>query len=144
MTNLMKSRFVIAPIMIILASLFCLSANADPISISPREIKAGTSPTLTITSSPSFINLAQLNAPQLAISPATDVTNFRIVSAAADQLTLSFDLARTAVGNRTLNIKLSDDVVVTINLVLDRDPLICSPACVAPRSCENGRCQLPQ
>lgn len=144
MTNCMKSRFVIAPIMIILASLFCLSANADPISISQREIKAGTSPTLTITSSPSFINLAQLNAPQLAISPATDVTNFRIVSAAPDQLTLSFDLARTAVGNRTLNIKLSDDVVVTINLVLDRDPLICSPACVAPRSCENGRCQLPQ
>ncbi|MCP1850270.1 MULTISPECIES: hypothetical protein [unclassified Bradyrhizobium] len=144
MTNRMKSRFVIAPIMVILASLFCLAANAESITIFPREIKAGTSPTLTITSSPSFINLAQLNASQLEVNPATDVTDIRIVSAAADRLTLSFDLARTAVGNRTLNIKLSDDVVVTIKLALERDPLICSPACVAPRICENGRCQLPR
>jgi hypothetical protein len=144
MTNRTKSRFVIAPIMIILASLFCLAANAEPISISPGTIKAGTSPTLTITSSPSFINLAQLNAPQIEVSPATDVANFRIVSATADQLTLSFDLARTAVGDRTVNIKLGDNVVVTIKLALERDPRICSQACVGPRICENGRCQLPQ
>jgi hypothetical protein len=140
----MRPLFVIAPIIVTLASLFCAGANAEPISIFPREIKAGTSPTLTITSSPSFINLGQLNAPQLEVSPATDVTNLRIMSATADRLLLSFDVAKTAVGDRTLNINLSDDVVVTIKLFLERDPLICSPNCVAPRICQHGICELPQ
>jgi hypothetical protein len=142
MSTRAKLRTVIA--LIVLASSFCPPANAEPISISPNRVSAGTSPTLTITSSPFFINLAQLNVPQLEVNPSTDISNFRVLSAAPDRLTLSFDVAKTATGDRTLNIKLSEDVIVSIRLSVERDPLVCSPACVSPRVCERGRCELPQ
>lgn len=139
-----RAKLRAAITLIALASSFCLPANAEPISMSPNRVSAGTSPTLTITSSPFFINLAQLNAPQLGVSPSTDISNFRILSATPDRLTLSFDVARTAAGERTLEIKLSEDVTVSIRLSVEGDPLVCSPACVSPRVCEQGRCQLPQ
>jgi hypothetical protein len=145
MTAHVRVRLLVVLVATILVSLFVSLAEAQPISISPNEVNAGTSPTLTISASPSFLNLAQLNAMQLEISPANDISNFRIVSATAERLTLSFDLARTAIGgDRALNIKLGDDVTVSLKLVVDRDPLVCSPACVPPRSCQAGRCQLPQ
>jgi hypothetical protein len=52
-------------ILALLTSPFCRPAVAEPITMSPKRVSAGTSATLTITTSPFFINLAQLNPPQL-------------------------------------------------------------------------------
>jgi hypothetical protein len=65
--------------------------------------------------------------------------------AGAERLTLSFDLARTAAGgNRTVNIQVTDDVIVSIRFFVERDPQVCSAACVPPRRCEIGVCKLPE
>jgi len=138
-------RLFVSLVAIAAVSLFMSVAQAQPISLSPTNVRAGTSATLTLSSSAFFLNLAQLRPSQITIQPADDISNLRTSNPGAERLTLSFDIARTAVGStRTVNIQVTDDAIVSIRFVVERDPQICSPACLPPRQCEFGVCKLPQ
>jgi hypothetical protein len=138
-------RFFVSLAAIAAVTLFMSVAQAQPISIAPTKVGAGTSVTLTISSSAFFLNLAQLSPSQITINPAGDISNLRTSNPGAERLTLSFDLARTAVGGtRTVNIQVTDDVIVSIRFVVERDPQVCSPACIPPRRCEMGLCKFPE
>jgi len=138
-------RLFIGLIIALLLSFPISPAEAQPINISPKTVNAGTSPTLTISSSASFLNLSQVSAAQLDINPRDAISNIQIKNATAERLVLSFDVASTALGgDRALVIKITDDVNVSIRFVVVRDPNVCSPECRPPARCESGVCKLPQ
>jgi hypothetical protein len=83
-------------------------AMQSTISITPSVVAAGTSCALKITSSEGF-NLSKVGPAQVAISPATGISNLTVSDRSARGLTLSFTLASDApVGDRDLTIKVND------------------------------------
>ncbi len=74
------------------------------INISPPSVTAGTSPTITITSSGGF-DFSNVGVEQVSISPGNDIFNMNISAATPTNLTLSFDLAGCQAVNRTLTIR---------------------------------------
>jgi hypothetical protein len=119
------------------------AAQQPPIGVSPRDVKPGTSPTLTISSS-GFLDLSQVSASQVGIEPSDGVSNLRVGNASPQSLSLSFDLAASAApGARALSISVND-VTVSVRVLVD-DPQVCRPACSPPRPvCDDGICvRLP-
>jgi hypothetical protein len=117
-------------------------AQAQPIT--PKSVKAGTSPVLTVNSS-GFFDLSQVPASQISVSPATGVSNIRVSNATPQSANVTFDLASTApVGQRMLVINAAD-VMVSIKLLVEAGAVpVCSPRnCLAPRVCEGNACVLP-
>src|SRR6266545_4173754 len=88
--------------------LLCLLVSAAqaqaPLSVTPKTVKTGTSPALTVSST-GFFDLSQVSASQISIAPGQGVSGLRVSNPTAQSLILSFDLASGAsTGQRSLNI----------------------------------------
>lgn len=125
-------------------SLFLSAAQAQPISITPSTVQAGTSTSLIVTSSALFINLAQVTIKQLAITPAQGVSNLSISNASAQNMVVSFTLAKDAAnGRRTLDLNITDDVTVSVRFSVaggTTSPAVCKPPCPEDGFCVGGKC----
>lgn len=128
-------------------ALFCLSASIAlaqaPISIVPKSVKAGTTATLTVTST-GFFDLTQITAAQFSVNPSAGVTNLQVSNASPQNLTLSFDVSsKASPGQRTLSID-ANDVVLSLKLTVEAAVQACSASnCRPPRKCDNGVCITP-
>jgi hypothetical protein len=126
-----------------------LSIGADPgfhriqgtISLSPIAVDTGTSARVTITAS-GFFDLGEVRESQISIRPSQGVSNIDIAGATAQRLVLTFDLSEDAsIGTRTLLIRNNAGAtVVALDLVFNRGPHICWPACESPLRCVNNVC----
>lgn len=124
---------------------FCAAQAQAPISVAPKTVKAGTSPTLTISSA-GLVDLSRLRASQIDISPRDGISNIRVSDATPQRLTLSFSLAGTAAaGPLTIALKADDDLTVSLRFVVEAaDIQLCSPAnCRPPRACNGDVCAMP-
>jgi hypothetical protein len=141
MKNLVRSALSL----FLLVSASVAQAQA-PISVAPKNVRVGTSPTVTISTN-GFFDLSAVTASQLDISPRTGVSNIRVSNPSARSLTVSFDLARSAAIGPRLLIVTAHDVSVSMGLVVEReprDPSLCTPAnCRPPRQCQDGFCVRP-
>ena len=63
-------------------------AQAQPIT--PKSVKAGTSPALTVNSS-GFFDLAKVSASQVSVNPGTGVSNIRMSNATPQSATVTTD-----------------------------------------------------
>jgi hypothetical protein len=129
-------------------AILCLFASAAqaqaPISVTPKTVKTGTSPALTVASN-GFLDLSQIAASQFSVTPGDGVSGLRVSNPSAQSLILSFDLASGAsTGQRSLTISLGD-MTVSLKLTVERGlPPACSPRnCRAPRTCVDGVCTAP-
>ena len=123
-------------------SLFISAAQAQaPLSVSPTTVKAGTSPTLTVTSN-GFFDLSQVRASQISISNS-GVSNIQVIKATPQSLTFSFFLARNAAAvERSLSIT-GHGLSVSLRLNVEAAEKACRSSCRPPSSCENGKCVRP-
>jgi hypothetical protein len=164
----MKYLLCSALSLVLLVSANVAQAQA-PISVSPKTVQAGTSPTLTVSTN-GFFDLSAVTAEQIDITPRSGVTNLRVSNASARSLSASFTLASNAtLGPRSLVIR-AHGVTVSLDLLVGRAPrdpdvctpqncrpprfecqdnicvrvIACVPRCRPPRVCEFGRCVLPQ
>jgi hypothetical protein len=115
--------------------------SAQPlISVSPNSVKPGTLPMLTITSS-GALDLSQVTAPQLQITPGDFIGSFEITNKTPTSLTFRFAVERQARGGeRKLSVTVNN-VTVSIPLMVEGQLGICDPACRPPTPrCEAGRC----
>jgi hypothetical protein len=81
--------------------------NVPLIGISPPAVAAGSSSTLTVTSSGCF-DLSGVDLGQVSISPSDGISNMAVANQTATQLTLTFSLAAGPAGTRTVTIRSSN------------------------------------
>ena len=114
------------------------------IGISPDAVDSGGPASVTFTAS-GFFDLSQVRVGQMGVRPADDISSLKIVSQTAQHLTLSFQVAATAVaGVRTLFITNSQgDTVVALDLTVNVGPGVCTPQCTSPNVCSNNVCVPP-
>jgi hypothetical protein len=138
MTAHARLRLLVGLAAIAVLALFMATAQAQaPISVSPSNVQAGTTPTLTISSN-GFFDLSQVAASQIDINPRDGVTNLRVSNATARSLTLSFDLASAAAGgDRMLSIN-ALDVTVSMKLAVAAVVPPQPPISVSPRNVQAG------
>jgi hypothetical protein len=117
-------------------------AQAEPLT--PKTVKAGTSPTLTVNSS-GFFELSRLTASQVSVSPATGVSNIRIGNPTAQSATVTFDLASTAPAGQRMLVINAGDVTVSIKFIVEPGvtPVCTARNCLPPRVCDGNACVLP-
>jgi hypothetical protein len=117
-------------------------AQAQPVT--PKSVKAGTSPVLTVNSS-GFFDLSQVPASQISVSPATGVSNIRVGNATPQSATVTFDLASAAPAGQRMLVINAADVTVSIKFLVEPGAVAaCGPRnCLAPRICEGNACVLP-
>lgn len=113
-------------------------------TLSPSTVETGSSPTLTISVS-GFLDLSEVQLPQISIQPSQGIANMRIASATAQRMLLVFDLSKSASpGNRILRIKdASGATRISLDLTVKLAPDVCRPECQPPKRCVNNQCVLP-
>src|SRR5262245_23598869 len=78
--------------------------NAPLIGVLPTAVTAGTSSTLTVTST-GCLNLSGVTTAQVSISPNTGISNVAVSNVTANQLNVGFSIATTGpTGGRTLTV----------------------------------------
>jgi hypothetical protein len=125
-------------------SLFISSAQAQaPLSVTPKTVKAGTTPALTLASN-GFFDFSRVTLAQLSISPRDGISGIRVSNATPQSVILSFDLASNATGGtRFLSID-ANDVTVTVKFAVEPVAQACNPrSCRSPNRCVNGVCTAP-
>jgi hypothetical protein len=141
-TNVRSLACLVAIAALSLSSLFSAAA-AQPIGITPSTVHAGSSATLSVSSSAFFINLTQVSIKQLSFSPAQGISNLQISSAAPERMIITFNVAKDASGGpRTLNFNLTEDVTVSVRFSVAGGtvPGACTPACPPDAVCISGKC----
>ena len=130
------------------AAILSLSASMvaaqTPISIDPKTVQTGTSPTITVSSS-GFFDLSKVTASQVSVNPGAGISNIRVSNGTPRSMSVSLDVsAKAASGERMLSIS-ADDVIVSVKLSVTgrRDPNVCRPPCRFPNRCEDGACVPP-
>jgi hypothetical protein len=142
MTTHARRQSFVAVIATAFLTLWVALAQAQPIT--PKTVKAGTSPTVTVNSS-GFFDLSQVPASQISVSPATGVSNIRISNATPQSATVTFDLAATASAGQRMLVINATDVTVSIKFVVEPGAVAACTAsnCRPPRACNGNVCDLP-
>jgi hypothetical protein len=168
MTSLAIHRSFAALVATAFLALLVSAAQAQPLT--PKTVKAGTSPTLTVNSS-GFFDLSQVSASQISVNPGTGVSNIRIGNATPQSATVTFDIASAATPGQRMLVIATSDVTVSMRLQVEpgvvpvaacnpsncRPPRacnddgicarlpVCNPGCRPPKECVAGnRCQFPR
>ena len=137
-------RSLIAFLAFLILSIPAHAETATPggaITVTPAVVDTGETATVTLSSS-GFFDLADVQDGQISIRPNDSVTNPRIVSATAQRLTLSFQIAPDArPGFRSLLIRNNAGAtIVAVDIAFHLGPHVCRPACQSPQRCENHVC----
>jgi hypothetical protein len=142
MTTLAKRQSFVAVIATAFLTLLMSLAQAQPVT--PKNVKAGTSPALTVNSS-GFFDLSQVPASQISVSPSTGVSNIRVSNATPQKATVTFDLTSTAPAGQRMLVINAADVTVSIKIVVEAGavPVCNARNCLSPRVCEDNSCVLP-
>jgi hypothetical protein len=143
MTNLATHRSIIALVVTAFLTLLLSLALADPVT--PKTVKAGTSPALTVNSS-GFFDLSQVSASQISVSPGTGVSNIRVSNATPTSATVTFDIGSTAAPGERMLVIDAGDVTVSIKLLVEAGAApVCGPTnCHPPRVCDGDACVMPE
>ncbi|MEA2896114.1 MAG: hypothetical protein QOJ84_1729 [Bradyrhizobium sp.] len=141
MTTYARRQSLIALIATALLTFSISLAQAQPIT--PKSVKAGTSPALTVNSS-GFFDLSQVPASQISINPGTGVSNIRVSNATPQSATVTFDLASTAPAGQRMLVINAGDVTVSLKFVVEPGvtPVCTSKNCLPPRECDGNACVL--
>jgi len=136
-------RSLVTGIAVALLTFVSLAHAQAPLVVTPKTVRAGTTPALTITSN-GFFDLSRIAVGQIAIAPNSGVSGMRVSNASPGSVILSFDLATTATsGPRTLSLE-ANDVTVLLKFAVEAAPQVCSARnCRAPSTCVNGVCTAP-
>jgi hypothetical protein len=141
MTRHATHRFFVA----LAATLFLtlLISPALPQPVTPKSVKTGTSASLTLNSS-GFFDLSRVTTSQIAINPSTGVSNLALRNGTPQSAALTFDLAATALTGPRAIVITTDDVTVSIKLMVERGtaPVCTAGNCRPPRECNGNVCDL--
>jgi hypothetical protein len=142
MTTYARRQSLIALIATAFLTFSISLAQAQPIT--PKSVKAGTSPALTVNSS-GFFDLSKVSASQVSVSPGTAVSNIRLSNATPQSATVTFDLASTASAGQRMLVINAGDVTVSIKFVVEPGvtPVCTAKNCLPPRVCDGNACVLP-
>lgn len=141
MTSRATHRSFVALVATAFLALLVSPAQADPVT--PKTVKAGTSPTLTVNSS-GFFDLSQVSASQISVNPGTGVSNIRIGNATPQSAAVTFDIASTATPGQRMLVIATSDVTVSMRLLVEPGVVAaCTPAnCHPPRECDGNACVM--
>jgi Quinohemoprotein amine dehydrogenase, alpha subunit domain III len=141
MRSLATHRSFVALVATAFLTLLISPAQAEPVT--PKTVKAGTSPTLTVNSS-GFFDLSQVSASQISVSPGTGISNIRVGNATPLSATVTLDIASTATPGQRMLVIATSDVTVSMRLLVEPGVVpVCTPAnCRPPRECDGNACVM--